>query len=73
MQADWIERFGVSFIFGVDGLGLMLVALTIFLGLIALGAAWSEIHERSGFFYFNLLWTLAGVIGVFTALDLFRT
>lgn len=70
-HADWIPRFGVSFIFGVDGLGLLLVALTVFLGLISLGAAWGEIHERSGFFYFNLLWTLAGVIGVFTALDLF--
>src|SRR5690606_6003865 len=70
-QADWIPRFGVSFIFGVDGLGLMLVALTVILGLVSLGAAWGEIHERSGFFYFNLLWTLAGVIGVFTALDLF--
>ena len=71
LQADWIPRFGVSFIFGADGLGLMLIALTVFLGLISLGAAWGEIHERSGFFYFNLLWTLAGVIGVFTALDLF--
>jgi NADH-quinone oxidoreductase subunit M len=71
LQADWIPRFGVSFIFGVDGLGLMMVALTIFLGLMSLGAAWGEIHERSGFFYFNLLWTLAGVIGVFTSLDLF--
>lgn len=70
-QADWIPRFGVNFIFGADGLGLMLIALTIFLGLMSLGAAWGEIHERSGFFYFNLLWTLAGVIGVFTALDLF--
>jgi len=71
IQADWIPRFGVNFIFGVDGLGMLLVALTVFLGLISLGAAWGEIHERSGFFYFNLLWTLAGVIGVFTALDLF--
>lgn len=70
-QAPWIERFGVSFIFGVDGLGLLMVALTVFLGLMALGAAWGDIHERTGFFYFNLLWTLAGVIGVFTALDLF--
>ena len=70
-QADWIPRFGVSFIFGADGLSLMLIALTIFLGLMALGAAWGEIKERSGFFYFNLLWTLAGVVGVFTALDLF--
>ncbi|MGA0806243.1 MAG: hypothetical protein ACO3PV_06980, partial [Pseudohongiellaceae bacterium] len=24
-QADWIPRFGVNFIFGVDGLGLLLV------------------------------------------------
>ena len=71
MEADWIPRFGVSFIFGVDGLSMLLVALTVFLGLIALGSAWGEIKERSGFFYFNLLWTLAGVIGVFTALDLF--
>ncbi|MDY6981634.1 MAG: NADH-quinone oxidoreductase subunit M [Pseudomonadota bacterium] len=70
-QADWIPRFGVSFIFGVDGLGMLMVALTVFLGLMALGAAWGDIHERTGFFYFNLLWTLAGVIGVFTALDLF--
>lgn len=70
-QAEWIPRFGISFLFGVDGLGLLLVALTLFLGLISLGAAWGEIQERSGFFYFNLLWTLAGVVGVFTALDLF--
>ncbi|MES2627012.1 MAG: NADH-quinone oxidoreductase subunit M [Pseudomonadota bacterium] len=70
-EADWIPRFGVSFIFGADGLSLLLIGLTVFLGLMALGSAWGEIHERSGFFYFNLLWTLAGVIGVFTALDLF--
>jgi NADH-quinone oxidoreductase subunit M len=70
-HADWIPRFGVSFIFGADGLSLLLIALTVILGLMALGSAWGEIRERSGFFYFNLLWTLAGVIGVFTALDLF--
>lgn len=67
----WIPRFGISFIFGADGLGLLLIALTVFLGLMSLGSAWHEIKDRTGFFYFNLLWTLAGVIGVFTALDLF--
>jgi NADH-quinone oxidoreductase subunit M len=70
-QVDWIPRFGISFIFAADGFSLLLIALTVFLGLISLGSAWHEIKERSGFFYFNLLWTLAGVIGVFTALDLF--
>jgi len=70
-QSEWIPRFGISFLFGADGFSLLLIALTVFLGMISIGSAWHEIKERSGFFYFNLLWTLAGVIGVFTALDLF--
>ena len=70
-DANWIPRFGIRFLVGVDGLSLLMLLLTVFLGLMALGAAWHEIRERSGFFYFNLLWTLAGVVGVFTALDLF--
>lgn len=68
---SWIPRFGIAFQIGVDGLSLLMMALTTFLGVIAVGAAWHEITEKPGFFYFNLLWTLAGVIGVFTALDLF--
>ncbi|MBT5485208.1 MAG: NADH-quinone oxidoreductase subunit M, partial [Gammaproteobacteria bacterium] len=59
-SSEWIPQFGVSFIFGADGLGLLLIALTVFLGLMSLGSAWHEIKERTGFFYFNLLWTLAG-------------
>ena len=69
--ADWIPRFGISFLLSMDGLSLLMVALTLFLGIVAVLSSWSEITERSGFFHFNLMWTLAGVIGVFTALDLF--
>ena len=71
VNSDWIPRFGISFYFAADGLSLLLILLTGFLGVIAVGSAWDDIHEKTGFFYFNLLWTLAGVIGVFTALDLF--
>ena len=71
VNASWLPRFGISFYLAVDGLSLLLILLTAFLGVIAIGSAWGEITERSGFFYFNLLWTLAGVLGVFTALDLF--
>jgi len=71
LKAEWLPRFGIYFQLGLDGLSLLMVLLTVFLGVIAVGAAWSEIQERAGFFYFNLLWTLAGVIGVFVALDLF--
>ena len=67
----WLPRFGIALHFAVDGFALLLLLLTAFLGIVAVGSAWSEINYRSGFFYFNLLWTLAGVVGVFTALDLF--
>jgi NADH-quinone oxidoreductase subunit M len=67
----WIPRFGISFSLGLDGLSWLLMVLTIFLGFIAVGCSWTEIRERVGWFYLNLLWTLAGVAGVFLALDLF--
>ena len=71
MNLPWIPRFGISVLLTMDGLSLMLVALTLFLGLVAVASSWTEIAERPGFFQFNLLWTIAGVVGVFTALDLF--
>src|SRR5690606_23280879 len=33
--------------------------------------SWTEIKEKHGFYFFNLLWTLAGICGVFVAMDLF--
>jgi NADH-quinone oxidoreductase subunit M len=68
---NWIPSLGIRFSLALDGLSALLVALTGFLGIVAISAAWNEIDERVGFFYFNLLWTLAGVVGVFTAVDLF--
>ena len=71
MLVEWIPRFGISLHFALDGLSLLLVALTVFLGFMAVSCSWTEIKQRVGFFHFNLLWTLAGVFGVFLALDLF--
>ncbi|MDF9391748.1 MULTISPECIES: NADH-quinone oxidoreductase subunit M [Methylococcus] len=73
VQTDWawIPRFGIRFHLALDGLSLLLTTLTVFLGFAAVLCSWTEIRERQGFFHFNLLWTLAGVIGVFLALDLF--
>ena len=71
LELPWIPRFGIGLILALDGLSYALVALTLFLGLVALVSSWSEIDRNPGFFQFNLLWTLAGVVGVFTALDLF--
>ncbi|MDO6429073.1 NADH-quinone oxidoreductase subunit M [Flavitalea sp. BT771] len=70
-QTGWIPSFGIGFHVAMDGLGLVLLLLTFFLGILAVLCSWQEIKERTGFFYFNLLWTLAGISGVFVAMDLF--
>lgn len=67
----WIPSFGISFHLVVDGLSLLLLVLTCFIGILAVLCSWEEIRERTGFYYFNLLWILAGVAGVFMAMDLF--
>ncbi len=70
-DAPWIPAFGISLHLGLDGLSLLLLALTALLGLMAVAASWREIQEHVGFFHFNLLWVLAGITGVFLSLDLF--
>ena len=70
-RLEWIPQLGISFHLGLDGLGLVLIVLTAVLGMLAVGCSWREIQKHVGFFHLNLLWNLAGVIGVFMALDLF--
>lgn len=70
-ELPWIPMFGISFALAMDGLSLLMIGLTAFLGIVAVGCSWGEIRYRVGFFHLNLLWSLAGVIGVFLAIDLF--
>ena len=71
LRVSWIPQFGISFHLAMDGLSLLLVVLTAFLGIAAVLSSWNEVRERVGFFHFNVLWALAGITGVFLALDLF--
>ena len=71
LNYQWIPQFGINFHLGLDGLSLLLVFLTLFLGFVSVLCSWNEVRERVGFFHFNLLWILSGIIGVFLALDLF--
>ncbi len=54
-----------------DGLSLVLLALTAFLGAAAVLASWKGIRARVGAFHLCLGAVLAGVNGVFLATDLF--
>ena len=71
LQVAWIEPLGISFFLAEDGLTMIMLALTFALGLLAVLASWRGITERVGAFHFVLLWTVAGLAGVFLALDLF--
>ena len=70
-SAEWIPAFGIKIELAVDGLSLLMVLLTLILGAVAVSASWTDVQVRRGFFEANLLWTLAGVLGVFMAMDLF--
>ena len=67
----WIPQLGIGFHLGMDGLSLLMALLTVFLGMVAVIVSWQEIQERVGAFHFHLLASLAGILGVFLASDLF--
>jgi NADH-quinone oxidoreductase subunit M len=69
--AAWIPSFGISFNLALDGLSLLMLILTFFLGALGVVTSWREVQYRVGFFHFNLLWVLAGITGVFLTMDLF--
>src|SRR5512137_1653168 len=53
VQAPWITSLGISFHLAIDGISLLLVMLSSFLGIMATIASWTEIRERVGLFHFN--------------------
>ena len=71
IKIDWIPAFGISLHLALDGLSLVMIILTFFLGLISVIISWKEIDTKVGFFHFNLLLILAGITGEFLSLDLF--
>jgi len=70
-RQEWIPALGISFHLAIDGLSLLLLVLTFFLGILAVLCSWNDVKERVGFYHFNLLWILAGISGVFMAADMF--
>ncbi|MCP8686186.1 complex I subunit 4 family protein [Marinobacterium sedimentorum] len=70
-RADWLPNLGIGWHFALDGLSALLLWLTLFIGALSVLVSWREIDQRVGFFHCNLLLSVAGIIGVFTALDLF--
>jgi NADH-quinone oxidoreductase subunit M len=62
---------GFEWKLGIDGIALLLIALTVFLMPICIGASWNTIEKRAGEYYANFLVMETLMIGVFSAQDLF--
>jgi NADH-quinone oxidoreductase subunit M len=74
-QYSWIPQFGVHYALGVDGIALVLIAMSAVLMPVVILASWNDVSldsKRSVKTYFALLLVLETMmIGVFAATDVF--
>jgi NADH-quinone oxidoreductase subunit M len=68
---DWIPSLGVKYDFGIDGISLLLILLTTFIGIIGVVSSYTAINHREKEYYSLLLMLQTGMIGTFCALDFF--
>ena len=68
---QWIPIIGARYQMGVDGVSVLLIVLTTFLGVLAALSSWKYIEKREKEYYILLLLLQTMILGVFTSLDLF--
>lgn len=66
---SWIERFGISYFVGIDGISVMLVMMTTFLMPIMILASWKSIDEKIKGFHIALFILQSAMLGSFLAVD----
>jgi NADH-quinone oxidoreductase subunit M len=70
-SADWIPYLGARYSLGVDGISLLLVLFTTFIGMLAVFSSWNSDHQRSRDYYILLFLLQTGLLGVFLSMDFF--
>lgn len=66
----WIRGINTYYYLGIDGISLLLIMLTTFLFPLCIIASWNTIKHNIRQYYFLMLIMEAGLIGVFSSLDL---
>jgi NADH-quinone oxidoreductase subunit M len=69
-RTDWAPNLGFSYHVGLDGVSLLLVLLTTFLGPIVVLSSWKYIQDRVKLYCIALLLLETAMIGTLAALDL---
>src|SRR3989338_5492978 len=67
----WIPSLNINYHVGIDGVSLLLIALAALLVPLCVAVSWNEIKARRKEFYGLLLACEVGLLGTFSALDLF--
>jgi len=70
-EADWIPSMGIRFAFGMDGLSILLVLLTVVLVPFIILSTLNKTENFPPSFYALILLMQAALIGVFTTTDAF--
>lgn len=68
---QWIPVIGARYQMGADGVSVLLIVLTTFLGILAAMSSWKYIVKREKEYYILLLLLQTMVLGVFSSMDLF--
>jgi NADH-quinone oxidoreductase subunit M len=66
---SWMERPGIRFALGLDGLSVWLFGLTSLLLITAIFSSWESISDRAPMHYAFLLALETGLLGLFSSLD----
>jgi NADH-quinone oxidoreductase subunit M len=70
-RIDWIPMWGIQYHLAVDGISILMVLLTSFIGMLAIASSWNHIQQQVKQYYIFMLLLQAGMMGVFLAQDLF--
>ncbi|RPI16003.1 MAG: NADH-quinone oxidoreductase subunit M [Lysobacterales bacterium] len=70
-RIPWIADWGVHYHVALDGLNLLLVVLTAFLGPLVVAGAWTAVREHVRLFHVMVFFIQFAMLGTFVAQDLF--
>ena len=66
---QWIPDWGARVTLGVDGISLVMIVLSTLLVPLSIAGSWLSIRTKVRTYYALVLVALAGMIGIFVALD----
>ena len=68
-RITWVKEWGLEYYVGIDGIGILMVGLTLIIFPLCVLCSWSSITARVKEFHFCILFLCSACVGLFSALD----